>query len=281
MDRTTFKLAMGQILVEGGQVGPNLDRARTTIERAAEQSCQVVVLPECLDVGWTYPGAKELAQPIPGPSSDFLSQAAQDNGIYVVAGLTERLGERIYNAAVLISPQGEILLKHHKINILDIAQDLYSTGRSLSVVEIPLGVIGLDICADNFSTSHVLGHSLARMGAQVLLAPSAWAVPADQDLSLEPPVTKDWIDSYTTLTRLFDITIVGVRNVGWLTAGPWKGYKCIGGSLAVGPKGRILTQCPHGVTAEIMQVIEVSPVEQNVTGTSIADMLTHKGYQGP
>ena len=174
-----------------------------------------------------------------------------------------------------------ILLKHHKINILDIAQDIYSTGQSLSVVETPLGGIGIDICADNFKSSHVIGHCLARMGARMILSPCAWAVPADKDLYTPEPVTQEWLDSYTTLARLYDLTIVGVSNVGWLKAGPWKGYKCIGGSLAVGAGGKILAQLPLGQDAVNIHTVEVTIVEQEVTGTKIAEMLLKKGYTGP
>lgn len=275
------KLAMGQMLVEGGEVEQNLSRAREMIKKGAELGAEIIVLPECLDVGWTYPDAPKLAQPIPGKTSEFLCQCARDSGIYVVAGLTERTGNRTFNTGILISPDGKILLKHHKINILDIAQDIYSTGQSLSVVETPLGCIGLAICADNFKSSHVIGHCLARMGAQMILSPCAWAVPADKDLYTPEPVTQEWIDSYTTLTRLYDITIVGVSNVGWLKAGPWKGYKCIGGSLAVGPGGKILAQLPLGENAVTIQTVEIRVIEQKATGTKIAEMLAQKGYNGP
>ena len=150
MENIIFQLGMAQMLVEGGAVEQNLARAMQMIKQAAEHNCKVVVLPECLDIGWTDPAARDLAQPIPGPHSDRLCQAAQQAQIYVAAGLTERAGDKIYNAAILISPAGEILLKHRKINIMDIAQDLYATGDGLGVVQTSLGTIGLNICADNF-----------------------------------------------------------------------------------------------------------------------------------
>ena len=85
-----FKLAMGQMLVEGGEVKKNLKRAIQFIQQAAALGCKLVVLPECLDIGWTYPGAKELAQPIPGKYSNQLCCAAKKSHIFVTAGLTER-----------------------------------------------------------------------------------------------------------------------------------------------------------------------------------------------
>lgn len=115
----------------------------------------------------------------------------------------------------------------------------------------------------------------------MILSPSAWAVPPDRDLSCSPPVTQLWIDSYQTLARLYDLTIVGVSNVGRLKAGPWKDYKCIGGSLAVGPDGNILAQCTQGETAEELHIVKVTPVEPRATGTKFPEMLSKKGYQGP
>lgn len=280
MKNSSFKLAMGQMLVEGGEVERNLNRAAHMVQAAARQGCAVVVLPECLDVGWTDPSARRLAEPIPGPTSEKLCRVARQFSLFLVAGLTERAEDRLYNAAILISPEGEILLKHRKINILDIAQDLYTPGDSLSAVQTSLGTAGITICADNFPNSLALGHSLARMGAQILFSPSAWAVEAEHDNSREP-YGHLWKNSYTTLARLYDMTVIGVSNVGWLRGGPWQGRKCIGCSLAVGPGGQILAEGPYGHTAEKLIVVDVKPVQPGATGTAIAEMLLKKGYQGP
>ncbi len=280
MGNIKFSLGMGQMLVEGGEVTRNLGRAAQMIGEAAKRDCKIAVLPECLDMGWTYPGAWELAQPIPGDYSDKLCQTAKESNIYVVAGLTEKASDNIYNAAVLISPDGEILLKHRKINVLTIAQDIYSTGDSLSVVKTPIGVIGVNICADNFPSSLALGHSLARMGAQILLSPSAWAVDADHDNDREP-YGGMWKESYTTLAKLYDMTVVGVSNVGWINAGVWKGRKCIGCSLVVDSGGNVLAEGPYGESAEKLVVVKIEIIQRDITGTAIAGMLKERGYEGP
>ena len=280
MPNTTINLAMGQMLVEGGKLHENLDRAGEMIRRAAAEGCRIVVLPECLDLGWTHPSARRLAEPIPGGPSDRLAQAARDAGIHVVAGLTERAEDRIFNAAVLIDPDGQILLVHRKINVLDIAQDLYATGDRLSVAHTPLGTIGVNICADNFPDSLCLGHALARMGAQVLLSPSAWAVDADHDPVAEP-YGGLWKGAYATLAGLYEMPVVGVSNVGRITAGPWQGRKCIGCSLAIGPSGQTIAQGPYGETAEALIAVEIEISRRRETGTEIAPMLRRKGYEGP
>src|SRR5688500_14502271 len=99
MTEQIIRVGMGQILVEGGRPDENLSRAERMIASAAEAECDVVVLPECMDLGWMDPSARELAEPIPGPRAERLARAARQNKVHVVAGLTEREGERIYNAA--------------------------------------------------------------------------------------------------------------------------------------------------------------------------------------
>lgn len=276
---TPFRVGMAQTLVEGGRPGPNLDRAVAAVARAADLGCRVVVLPECLDLGWTDPSARELARPIPGPHAGRLAEAARKAKVYVAAGLVERAGPRLFNAAVLIGPTGDLLLHHRKINELDIAHDLYSIGDRLGVAETELGTLGLDICADNFADSLAVGHVLARMGAQVILSPSAWAVDADHD-NIRTPYGQRWLDSYTELARLYDVTVIGVSNVGWMTGGPWKGRKCIGCSLAIGPDG-VLARGPYGETAEAVMVVEVEPRPPVARGTRVAEALRSRGYVGP
>lgn len=280
MSNQEYRLGMGQIRVEGANPRGNLERAAEMIERAAAEGCRIVVLPECLDLGWAHPSARELARPIPGATSDLLCSAARGAGIYVVAGITEAAGGRLYNAAVLISPSGEILLKHRKINLLTDVEGQYSAGDRLGVVETELGTIAVNICADNFPTSLVFAHAQARMGAQLLLSPSAWAVDADHDNTAEPYGAL-WKGAYTMLAKLYDLTVVGVSNVGWVRGGAWEGRKCIGCSLAVGPGGEILAEGPYGEEAEALVVVQIDPARPAARGTEFAGMLRRKGYEGP
>jgi predicted amidohydrolase len=276
-----YRIGLGQILVEGGRPEANLDRAVAMAARAATEGCRVVVLPECLDFGWTDPSAREGAQPIPGAHSDRLAQAAAEHGIHVVAGLVERDGDRLYNASVLLGPDGRLLLHHRKINELDIGLELYAVGDRLQVLETEeLGTVAIPICADNYWTSRAVGHVLCRMGAQVLLSPSAWAVVPEHDEAAEP-YGDDWLPSYGELAQLYDVTVVGVSNVGLMTAGPWAGRPCIGKSLAVGPGGTVLARGPYGVDAEALVVVEVDPRPPIGEGTSMADRLRDRGYDGP
>ncbi len=250
-----MRIAMGQMRVEGAAPEANLARARCMIAEGAAQGAAIVVLPECLDLGWTHPCARALAQPVPGPRCDVLREAAIGHGVYVTAGLTERAGSAVYNAAVLIAPDGELLLKHRKINELDIAHDLYSRGDRLGVAETAYGRIGVNICADNFPDSLDLARSLARMGCGLLLSPCAWAVDADHD-NARQPYGSMWLNAYGELARSCGMTVIGVSNVGPITAGPWAGRKCIGCSLAMARGGTVLATGPYGEDAEALIVVE-------------------------
>jgi predicted amidohydrolase len=180
----------------------------------------------------------------------------------------------------LIDPHGQILLVHRKINELDIAHDLYAIGGHLAVAHTELGTLGISICADNFPNSLAIGHVLARMGAQLLLSPSAWAVDANHD-NVAEPYGQRWRRAYGELGRLYDLPVVGVSSVGWLTDGPWKGRKAIGCSLATNNRGEILAVGPYGESAEALIVVDVEPRPLRARGTQIADDLEARGYVGP
>ena len=108
-----FKLALIQMLVEGGCKEANLRRAVAGIDNAAANGAQVVVLPEAMTLGWTHRSAKTDADAISaGDSCLRLREAARQNRVFVSSGLVERNGETIFNAAVLINPEGEVILHH-------------------------------------------------------------------------------------------------------------------------------------------------------------------------
>ncbi|HAV65572.1 MAG TPA: carbon-nitrogen hydrolase family protein [Verrucomicrobiales bacterium] len=252
-----MKLALAQMLVEPGAREANVARALDRISAAAANGAEAVLLPECLDLGWTHPSARELATPVPdGDTCRRLRAAARRHGLFVCAGFVERAEERLFNAAVFIGSTGELLLHHRKINELDFGRELYATGDRLGVVDTPHGRIGLMICADGFAPGQAIGRSLALMGAEIILSPCAWAVPAEHDNRREP-YGQIWRDNYGAICRDFEVTIAGCSNVGPITAGPWCGRKCIGNSMVFGPGGENRLLGPYGERADELLLVEV------------------------
>jgi predicted amidohydrolase len=254
---SSFKIALAQMLVEPGQKIRNLARAGDYVSRAALAGARIIILPEAMTLGWTHPSARTEADAV--PASDTCEQLrawARENRIYICTGLVERAGERLYNSALVISPTGEIVLHHRKIHELDFACELYAIGDRVQVAQTELGCLGLMICADGFAPNLSISRTLGLMGARVILSPSAWAVAADHDNTREP-YGQLWRDSYAPVAQEFGCWIIGVSNVGPVTAGAWAGRKCIGCSLVMGPEGREVLQGPYGENAEALLFIEV------------------------
>ena len=263
----SFKLALVQMNVVGGELDLNLQHAAERIARAAGEGAQLALLPEVMDLGWTHPSAKTLAFPVPGGKTfEQLANAARENQIYVVAGIVEKDADKTYNTAVLIGPDGKLLLKHRKLNELDIAHDLYDTGDRLNVCHTGLGTIGLMVCADAGAKEYAIQRSLGYMGADMILSPSSWAVVADHQNEKEP-YGDTWRKNYKPVAREFQMWIIGVSNVGWLTAGPWKDWKCIGCSLVIDPDGNEVLQAPYGADADTIIYIDVEARERPARGT--------------
>jgi predicted amidohydrolase len=263
-----MRIALAQMYVAPGDPPANISRAGTMIARAAAGAAQVIILPEAMDCGWTHPSARALASPVPGGDTfNALADAARKHHVYVCSGLTERDGDRLYNAAVLIGPDGRLLLHHRKLNELDIAHNLYTQGDRLGVARTPLATFGLMVCADGFATGHVVSRSLGLMGADVILSPSAWAVSAAHD-NVKTPYGRLWCDCYAPVAKEFGLWVAGVSNVGPITAGPWAGRKCIGNSLVVGPDGREALEGPYGEEAEAVLFVDVTPHARAARGSA-------------
>lgn len=271
------KIGMGQLLVEGGEPERNMERAISMIENASRQRCDIVLLPEVFDLAWTDVSAKKEAEEIPGRRSNFLCAAAKKNKIYICAGLTEKLNGKIYNTAIFIDKLGKIVLKYQKINLLKFEQEFYEVGQSLNVIDTEFGKIGINICADNYRDALHIGHTLARMGAELILSPSSWTVNYDVSEDKDPYKNK-WLAPYSILAKTYGLVVVGATSVGYLISGPYEGEKSIGCSLAVGPNGIIKQGQFNEFTGELATVKFVMP-KRVEKGTEIGKMLKEKGYQ--
>lgn len=259
MAQNTVKIAMAQMLVEGGKKQDNLQRATARIAEAAKNNADIILLPEAMDLGWTHSSAKTKASAIPsGDSFRALSKAAKKHQIYICAGIIEKDVDHIFNSAVLIDRNGKLLLKHRKINELDIAHNLYDQGDRLNVCETEFGKIGLLICADATAKDYMLTRSMGYLGADLILLPSSWAVKPDHDNRKEP-YGKMWQNAFSAVCKEFKLDLVAVSNVGKITDGPWKNWKCIGNSMLMKNNGESFV-LPYGADADtiVCKTIELA-----------------------
>lgn len=251
-----MRIGMAQLLVEGGEPDRNLERAAKLIRQAKAENCDLVLLPETLDLAWTHPSAFNESEPIPGRFSDFFCQLAADLKIWLCLGLTEKKETKRHNTAILIDDTGTIIHQYRKINLLEVEFPFYEPGKALTVVETSFGNIGINICADNYIHSIHNAHMLARMGAQIILSPSSWTV--DHFVTEEMDPYKDkWIKPLQEIAELYDIPFLSVTSVGYIVGGPYEGKKMIGCSLAVSKEG-IIAQGEFNEFAGDLKVVDVA-----------------------
>lgn len=272
-----IKLGLGQLLVEGGEPERNFERARKMIKKASEQGCDIILLPETIDFAWTHPSSIEESFPVPGEHSDLFCQWAKEYNIYICVGLTEKTGNGNYNSALLINNQGEIILKHRKINLLEVEFPFYQIGQKLEVADTPWGKVGVNICADNYRDALHIGHTLARMGAQIILSPSSWTV--DYHLTEEhDPYKEKWLEPFELLAKMHGIVVASATSVGYIVGGPYEGKKMVGKSLVVA-ESKILAEGMFNEFAGELKSVEFDLPHPKEKGTQIGEKLKHKGYR--
>lgn len=176
-----IKLGLCQMAVSRDK-GENLRRAEAALRQAAAQGAQLAMLPEMFNCPYENPCFPVYGEPAGGETWQFLSRMARELGLYLAGGSVPELeGERVYNTCYFFSPEGEELARHRKVHLFDIdvpggqrfkESDTLAAGNQITVVDTPLGKIGLAICFDiRFSE---LFRVMGAKGAQVILVPAAF-----------------------------------------------------------------------------------------------------------
>jgi len=275
-DKRTIKVGLGQMKVVDGEVETNLKTAGEMIKKAKEQFADIVVLPECSDIGWGHVDALELAKKYGKTTQKTLCKYAKKNSIFVVVGITEYENSKVYNTALTIDPKGNIINKHRKINTLTSVEPMYEIGDRISVFQTPWAKVGVSICADNFSSSTSIAESLIRMGAEIILSPCAWAVSPDFG---DRVYGNEWRRPYSYLAKNFGVPVVGVSYVGKSETGAWKGHSVIGNSIWADCDGNTYN-LPFGENAECFKVVELTINTQPLKGTSLTNFINQKKQKG-
>ncbi|MBI1832033.1 MAG: carbon-nitrogen hydrolase family protein [Planctomycetes bacterium] len=166
------RLAAVHFVPRGGKTPmDNCKMYEPHIAEAAKQQADLVVLVETI----TYVGLgktfADVAEPIPGPSTEYFCALAKKHKIYIVVGLVERDGNLIYNVAVLIGPDGRIIGKYRKVCLPRGEVDGGLTpGKDYPVFETRFGKVGMMVCYDGFFPE--VARELTKNGAEVI----AWPV---------------------------------------------------------------------------------------------------------
>lgn len=200
----------------------------------------------------------DLAEPIPGPSTEFYSQVAKDNNVVLVTSLFERRAAGLYhNTAVVFEKDGSIAGKYRKMHIPDdpaYYEKFYFTPGDLGFHPIPtsVGVLGVQVCWDQWYPEGA--RLMALQGAELLIYPTAigWeSSDTDEEKARQ-------LGAWQTVQRghavVNGLPVIAVNRCGWEPdpSGQTNGITFWGHSFVAGPQGEFIAEA--GTEEEIMIV---------------------------
>lgn len=148
----------------------NLEMFAEYVHQAGKQNADIVCLGEGITVVSTDKEYTEVAEPIPGPTTNYLGGLAKEHGMYIVAGIYEQAGETVYNTSVLLGRDGELVGKYRKVCLpREEINGGITPGSEYPVFDLDFGKVGMMICWDVHFPEVARG--LAKNGAEVILMP--------------------------------------------------------------------------------------------------------------
>jgi 5-aminopentanamidase len=171
-----MKIAAVQMDVTLGDVDRNLQVMEDRFREAADQGAGLIVFPECAVTGYCFESRNEampFAQSIPGPATDRVARICSELNAFVVFGMLERDGDRVFNAAVLTGPGG-VIGSYRKTHLpfLGVDQHVDDGDRPFAVHQAGDVNVGMNICYD--SAFPEASRCLTLLGADLIALPTNW-----------------------------------------------------------------------------------------------------------
>lgn len=230
-------------------VESNKARLATEIEDLAKRGAQLIVLQELHNSLYFCQVENvdnfDLAEPIPGPSTDFFGALAKTFGVVIVTSLFERRAPGLYhNTAVVIDKDGSIAGKYRKMHIPDdpaYYEKFYFTPGDLGFhpIDTSVGRLGVLVCWDQWYPE--AARIMALQGAQILIYPTA----IGYESSDTPEEQQRQREAWTTVQRGHAVAnglpVIAVNRVGFEPdpSGQTKGIQFWGSSFVAGPQGEL------------------------------------------
>ncbi len=222
------KIAAAQIDPKLKKNSENLDTILKVTREAADNGANLVVFPECSLAGYVYSSRDEampFAETIPGPSSEKIASLCQGLEVYVVFGLLEKEGDKLFNTAAFLGPEG-LVGKYRKNHLPYLGVDRFVDigDRPFEVYQTQIGNIGLFICYDIVFPESA--RVMALMGADILAHPTNF-----------PEGSGNRITNYVLNSRALENK---VHVVSTNRAGTERGYPFCGLSKIIAASGDTL-----------------------------------------
>ena len=246
-------------------VATNIQRIEAGIRDAARQRAELIVLQELHNSLYFCQTENtalfDLAEPIPGPSTDRFGQLAKELGVVIVTSLFERRAVGLYhNTAVVIEKDGTIAGKYRKMHIPDdpaYYEKFYFTPGDLGFHPIPtsVGVLGVQVCWDQWYPEGA--RLMALQGAQLLIYPTAIGYESSDTPDEQERQREAWMTVQRGHAVANGLPVIAVNRTGHEAdpSGQTNGIQFWGSSFVAGPQGEILYQAPKD--EETVAVIDI------------------------
>ncbi|MGB9675790.1 MAG: carbon-nitrogen hydrolase family protein [Candidatus Bathyarchaeales archaeon] len=252
--KENFKVALAQMNCHRADKKRNLEKMEKIITEATKEKADLVIFPELSLTGYVVRDEiYNLAETIPGPSTETMEKIAKKTGAYVVFGmpeLSEKTKATIYNSAVLVGPEG-FVGKYRKMHLPTHSvfeeKRYFRQGYEAVALTTKLGKIGLIICYDIFFPE--LSRLTRLKGAQLIVC-----------ISASPAVRKAFFEALTVARAMENAAFLAYVNL----AGIENGLQFWGGSRLVGPNGKVLIQAKYDEEDLVMCDVnysDIKPVE--------------------
>lgn len=249
-----------------GDLRDNRLRLGEKIRTAAADGAELIVLQELHD-GLYFCQTEDvdlfdLAEPIPGPATDFYGHLAQELGVVIVTSLFEKRAPGLYhNTAVVLERDGSIAGVYRKMHIPDdpgYYEKFYFTPGDLGFhpIETSVGRLGLLVCWDQWYPE--AARLMALAGAEMLIYPTAIGYDDRDDREEQERQRSAWQLVMRGHAVANGLPVIAVNRVGREpTPGddPEAGITFWGSSFAAGPQGEMLTELPP--TEEATEIIDI------------------------
>ena len=228
----------------------NITRLASGIANLAEHGAQLIVLQELHNSLYFCQTENvnlfDLAEPIPGPSTNFYGELARQYGVVIVTSLFERRAAGLYhNTAVVIEKDGTIAGKYRKMHIPDdpaYYEKFYFTPGDLGFhpIETSLGKLGVLVCWDQWYPE--AARLMALQGAELLIYPTAIGYESSDTEDAQQRQREAWTTVQRGHAVANGLPVVSVNRVGYEPdpSGQTKGIQFWGSSMVVGPQGEML-----------------------------------------
>ncbi len=234
-----------------GDAEANLAVIEQRVAAAAEQGAQLVLLQELHNGAYfcQHESVREfdLAEPIPGPSTERLGALAKKHEVVIIGSLFERRAAGLYhNTAVVLERDGRLLGKYRKMHIPDdpgFYEKFYFTPGDLGFhpIDTSVGRLGVLVCWDQWYPEGARLMALA--GAELLLYPTAIGWDPDDEQEEKDRQRNAWILSHRGHAVANGIPVLSCNRVGHETSPlGTSGIRFWGSSHVLGPQGEILAE---------------------------------------